>query len=36
MRRAALDAGYSQSMADNAGHKILPGKSDFPSTSYTL
>jgi hypothetical protein len=25
MRRAALDAGYSQSMADNAGHKILPG-----------
>ena len=25
MRRAALDAGYSQSMANNAGLKILPG-----------
>jgi hypothetical protein len=25
MRRAALDAGYSKSMANNAGLKILPG-----------
>jgi hypothetical protein len=25
MRRAALDAGFSQSMANNAGTKILPG-----------
>jgi hypothetical protein len=25
MRRAALDAGYTESMADNAGLKILPG-----------
>lgn len=25
MRKAALDAGYTESMADNAGRKILPG-----------
>ena len=25
MRRAALDAGYTTSMADNAGRKIMPG-----------
>jgi hypothetical protein len=25
MRKAAVDAGYTQSMADNAGEKILPG-----------
>src|SRR5713226_1622137 len=24
MRRAALDAGYTESMADNAGQKIMP------------
>lgn len=30
MRRAALDAGYTQAMADNAGQKILPGvRSEF-------
>ena len=25
MRKAALDAGYTESMADNASHRILPG-----------
>jgi len=25
MRKAALDAGYTQSMADNASHRIMPG-----------
>ena len=28
MRQAALDAGHTQSMADNAGEKILPGLID--------